>query len=257
MANSVVGYTNDITGEKIVYTGGKTDADVEKGVLASDVRIDNDPESNTYREIRVVVSGNDLTQADWGQTDENAANFIKNKPFTNVGDGLSISNMELKLNKDVGDLPAIVKEHTTVINELNVHFDKVDNKLEDLELLKESKQDKLLSGENIKTVNGIKLLGKGNIVIEGTDNNYLSLDNKPSINNITVKGDMTLDELGIQQKMIAGSNVKIEDNIISSDDLMGIDFTTDNTVGGLVAGTEIKATDSVRDILYKILKTGE
>ena len=67
----------------------------------------------------------------------------------------------------------------------------------------ETKQDKLISGQNIKTINNQSILGDGNIIIEsssGGSSNYEDLDNKPSINNIELTGNKTLEELGIQPK---------------------------------------------------------
>ena len=66
----------------------------------------------------------------------------------------------------------------------------------------ENKQDKLKSGENIKTINNQSILGEGNIIIEGSSgsSNYEDLDNKPKISNVELKGNKTLDDLGIQPK---------------------------------------------------------
>lgn len=65
-----------------------------------------------------------------------------------------------------------------------------------------NKQDKLISGTNIKTINGQTVLGEGNITIQNTagSTDYTSLNNKPRINNIELLGNKTLDELNIQQK---------------------------------------------------------
>ena len=64
------------------------------------------------------------------------------------------------------------------------------------------KQDKLISGETIKTINNQSLLGSGNITItsESGTSDYNALENRPKINNITLSGNKTLDELGIQKK---------------------------------------------------------
>ena len=65
------------------------------------------------------------------------------------------------------------------------------------------KQDKLVSGTNIKTINNQSLLGSGNITISsgsGGTSDYNSLENIPSINNVTLVGNKTLNDLGIQAK---------------------------------------------------------
>lgn len=67
----------------------------------------------------------------------------------------------------------------------------------------ENKQDKLISGQNIKTINNQSILGEGNIIIESSEggtSNYEGLENKPKINNIELNGNKTLEQLGIQPK---------------------------------------------------------
>ena len=66
-----------------------------------------------------------------------------------------------------------------------------------------SKQDELISGQNIKTINNQSILGEGNIIIESSEggtSNYEGLENKPKINNIELKGNKTLEQLGVQPK---------------------------------------------------------
>lgn len=79
-----------------------------------------------------------------------------------------------------------------------------------------TKQDILVSGTNIKTINSQSLLGSGNIEIEGVTD-YSSLNNKPSINNVPLLGNKDLNELSIQQKLISGSNIKT----INSQSILG------------------------------------
>ena len=67
------------------------------------------------------------------------------------------------------------------------------NKLAGIDMT--TKQDTLVSGTNIKTVNNQSLLGSGNITIEGGGSgttNYNDLSNKPSINGTTLVGDTTI-----------------------------------------------------------------
>ena len=62
------------------------------------------------------------------------------------------------------------------------------------------KQDKLISGQNIKTINNQSLLGEGNIHIEGGSggtSDYEELINKPQINNVGLIGNKSLEDLGI------------------------------------------------------------
>lgn len=62
----------------------------------------------------------------------------------------------------------------------------------------DSKQDTLTSGINIKTINNESILGEGNLVVEGTGTtDYDELENQPSINNVTLEGNKSLSDLGI------------------------------------------------------------
>ena len=67
-----------------------------------------------------------------------------------------------------------------------------------------AKQEPLVSGQNIKTINNQSLLGSGNITISGGGgdgtSDYNALENLPSINGTTLVGDKSLDDLGIQPK---------------------------------------------------------
>lgn len=63
-----------------------------------------------------------------------------------------------------------------------------------------SYQEQLVSGTNIKTINGKSILGEGNLEISGgggtTD--YTQLTNKPQINSVELSGNKSLSDLGIQ-----------------------------------------------------------
>ena len=62
-----------------------------------------------------------------------------------------------------------------------------------------AKQNTLVSGQNIKTINNESLLGEGNINIQsGGTSDYTDLTNKPKINNVELNGNKSLNELGIQ-----------------------------------------------------------
>lgn len=67
-----------------------------------------------------------------------------------------------------------------------------------------NKQDKLVSGTNIKTINGNSLLGNGDITLSSGSSgasSYAELTGKPSINGVTISsGDNSLNALGIQPK---------------------------------------------------------
>ena len=68
---------------------------------------------------------------------------------------------------------------------------------------------------NKPSINGVTLEGNIPASSLGLDN-YNSLLNKPSINGYVLMGNRTLSELGIQEKLIAGSGIRIVGNTISS-----------------------------------------
>ena len=95
-----------------------------------------------------------------------------------------------------------------------------------------NKQDTLVSGVNIKTINHETLLGEGNINITGGSggtSDYEDLDNKPSINNIELSGNKSLNDLGIQP---AGSYA------LASDIPTNLSELADDTTHRLVTDTE-------------------
>lgn len=62
------------------------------------------------------------------------------------------------------------------------------------------KQETLVSGTNIKTINNQSILGEGNITIEGGSggtSDYTELTNKPQIEGVTLTGNKTAEDLGL------------------------------------------------------------
>lgn len=92
-----------------------------------------------------------------------------------------------------------------------------------IEELEKSKQDLLVSGENIKTINGSSILGEGDLAVSGgsSSGSYSDLTDKPQIGGIELSGNKTLKELGIQP----------EGNYATRKDLGNIDKILDNING--------------------------
>lgn len=63
-----------------------------------------------------------------------------------------------------------------------------------------SKQDVLVSGTTIRTLNGVSLLGSGDIQFEEGSGDYTNISNKPSINGVELSGNKTSDDLGLASK---------------------------------------------------------
>lgn len=72
------------------------------------------------------------------------------------------------------------------------------------------KQDTLVSGTNIKTINNQSILGSGDLEIGGGSgtSDYDQLSNRPSINNNTLTGNKTSSQLGLQDTLVSGTNIK-------------------------------------------------
>lgn len=71
---------------------------------------------------------------------------------------------------------------------------------------------------------------------------YEQLSNKPQINNVTLSGNKSLDVLGIQHKLTAGSNIHIDsNNVISADDTQ---YTAGDNISispnGVISATDTK-----------------
>ena len=63
-----------------------------------------------------------------------------------------------------------------------------------------TKQDVLVSGTTIRTLNGVSLLGSGDIQFEEGSGDYTNISNKPSINGVELSGNKTSDDLGLAAK---------------------------------------------------------
>lgn len=118
--------------------------------------------------------------------------------------------------------------------------------------LQNNKQDVLISGENIKTINNESILGSGNIEIDSGSINYNELENKPMINNVELYGNMSLSELGIQP---AGNYATMNDLTEESRTILNEIETTyynknqtnnllNNKQNTLISGQNIKTINS-------------
>lgn len=109
----------------------------------------------------ISSTGGTQVQADWNQTDDTAVDYIKNKPV--IPD-----TSEFVTKAEYNPKEVAIAEALTDLNE---------NKADKTEIPDVStfatktelnaKQDALVSGTNIKTINGNSILGEGNIEIQG------------------------------------------------------------------------------------------
>ena len=140
---------------------------------------------------------------------------------------------------------------------------------DDITDLQNNKQDLLISGENIKTINNESILGTGNIEIDVGSINYNDLTNKPSINNVELSGNKSLHELGIQSEgnyatvndldtkqntLISGTNIKTINNnsILGSGNIDiqggGTSDYTDLTNKPKINNVELNGNKSLNDL---------
>ena len=139
-------------------------------------------------------------------------------------------------------------------------------------------QEKLNSGVTIKTINGESILGLGNIEIKsgGSEtNDYKKLINKPSINNIILDGNKTIEELGLQPSgnydTIENVDSKLNNKVdkVIGKQLSDENFTTsyknkiDNLQENLISSEDttikenkvfISDRDNTKGMAYKILR---
>lgn len=100
----------------------------------------------------------------------------------------------------------------------------------------DTKQNKLVSGQNIKTINNESILGSGNLDIEGVTD-YEALDNLPSINNVTLKGNKTSNDLGLQP---AGNYATSQELTNESTARENADNGLQNQIDAITASTDVK-----------------
>ena len=129
----------------------------------------------------------------------------------NINISHDLENNELVISSNIPE------EYITVDELLEYNYT-TDDKL--TELLSR-KQNKIIAGDNIRLYKNID----GSYTISAIDSknpveisSYNSLSNKPSINNISLIGNKTLDELGLQPKGNYQYKLKAGDNITISND---------------------------------------
>ncbi len=92
-----------------------------------------------------------------------------------------------------------------LLNQLSEVVSRID--IDDIDSRINSKQDKLISGTNIKTINNQSLMGNGNIEVNGFSGNYNDLINKPSFTPSITQNTTGAYKIGSIN--ISGSNVDI------------------------------------------------
>lgn len=121
--------------------------------------------------------------------------------------------------------------------------------------LKSTKQDTLVSGTNIKTVNGNSLLGSGNIVISGGgggggDINSITMNGSavPVNAGVADLGTVVTDKSDKQDTLVSGTNIKT----INNESILGSGNITIQGGGGIsgitMNGSPVTVTSGVADL---------
>lgn len=162
----------------------------------------------------ITLSGNKSAD-DLGIFDGDYEN-LTNKPDLFSGDYNDLSNkpnLNLKADLVNGKLKS---EQMPTVTKGDVGLGNVDNTSDAnkpvsnaTQTALNAKQDMLVSGANIKTINNQSIVGSGNIEIGGSGGttDYDQLSNRPSINGTTLSGNKTASDLGITKSALGLGNV--------------------------------------------------
>lgn len=142
-------------------------------------------------------------------TGEVNSNHVKNAPNVLTGTAQTNKNYFDKLPE------LIVSKHNNLIDAIGT-----------------DKQDKLVSGTNIKTVNSTSLLGSGNVAVQPT---LVSGTNIKTVNSTSLLGS---GNISVQPTLVSGTNIKtINNNSILGSGNVALQPT-------LVSGTNIKTINN-------------
>lgn len=239
--------TNDSVNEEIETLRSslqsKIDTKQDKGdyALKSDIptkvsELTND--SNFVTEAE--VSGDLAGKADKTYVDEQLAT---KQP---VGDYATKTELAGKADSSVVEsLSTQVATNTSDISVIKTKQEEDGNKIDALDKEMATKQDLLVSGTNIKTINGQDILGSGNLDISGGTTDYNQLTNKPQINSVELSGNKSLEDLGVPTKTSELTNdsgflTSIPDEYVTETEL---NAGLGNKQDTLVSGTNIKTVN--------------
>lgn len=220
--DDIVGYTKARLPEKVIYTGTTTDTTA--------VVIDNNPESSTYGQIYVnVISANVLQKL---KAKDPSISVISDSEGTRlVGvnlslkegnqlslkeDGLFVNATDLSAYVTLDELDIRLAEKQDVLiagNNITIEGNVISATNADVEerlvALEEGKQDKLIAGDNIT-------ISPENVISAAQLKDYDQLENKPTLNGVTVQGDLLSSELNIKT-----SDLINDEGFLTSDQVHG------------------------------------
>lgn len=199
----------------------------------------NDPDMplllKLIKRIQKLYNIDDINVNDYSTfSSRKIISLLENKADKNHIWGMNNLSQEVKtaINK-------IPEASEITINDINNNFvsDNVEGVLNEAGDKIKGKQDKLVSGTNIKTINGISLLGDGDISIN---------DNPTNTEDYITEGEVDTKLENKQDTLISGTNIKT----INGQSLLGkgnIEITGGSTEG---PGTETIETDMLSLMTY-------
>lgn len=143
-------------------------------------------------------------------------------------------NFDNKVDSTISPLPLINKVVAADMNEIKTVVNGLDDLITDLD---NNKQDTLVSGTNIKTINGQSVLGSGDLVVSGTDTNILNT------NGLVLGGNYTHDFDGNTLTFTTGfGSLVIDGSGAASQDLLTVNGNDGGTTNfNKSAGIEISS----------------
>lgn len=208
-------------------------------------------------------------QSDWNQSDNSSVDFIKNKPtIPTVPTNVSAFTNDAGYTTNTGTITGITMNGTskgtsgvvdlgTVVTDISGKQDVIDtsHKL-DADLVDDTtstnkfvtasdkstwngKQDELVSGTNIKTINNESILGSGNITISG-GSSYTAGDN------IDITNDVISVDIDDEKKVIASALTELHNDKADKNQLNNYQLKGDYQTGTQVDTKIATATSTLR-----------
>lgn len=160
---------------------------------SSYVHTDNNYTTTEKTKLSGIAAGAEVNvQSNWNESDTTSDSYIQNKP--------TIPTVPTNISAFTNDIGYLTSESDPVFS------GSAASTITSSDISSwTAKQDALVSGTNIKTINNTSLLGSGNITIGGGTSDYQNLTNKPSINSIELSGNKTAAQLGFSTVATSGS----------------------------------------------------
>ena len=229
---------NDST--SLAYIQNKPDLSIYAEI--ADIDVQNEIITNSLYDLNTRIENIPAqVQSNWTESDSTSLAYIQNKPTITTpeqADWDENDSTSLAYIQNKPDLSVYAESADLATVATTGDYDDLTNK-PDLT----TKQDTLVSGTNIKTINSYSLLGSGNIEIQGggvtfdaipTENSYnaaysggiykVITDNERTISN-SLNG-LRSDILTKQDELISGTNIKtINNNSLLGSGNISISFT--------------------------------